>query len=131
MQQDMRSAALYGEVAIQGAGAVPVDGELAWPGYAADLYAGRLINGADAVGQIDRDVSAQIPVVDRLNRVANGTERGGAGRGIIRIDIQAERPGICLRHGIGDHLVRVQLLEAYVAVGRHLHEHVLVVRGVK
>ena len=41
--------------------------------------------------------------------------------------MERNRPAIGTSHGIGNHFVGIQLLEAHVAVGAHFHEHVFVV----
>ena len=75
----MRRAALDGDIAVQAAVGIPVDDQLSRSGNALNLRSGRLVDFAGAVGQIDINVRAQKPVVDRLHRVAQRAEVGIAG----------------------------------------------------
>ena len=45
--------------------------------------------------------------------------------------MERNRPAIGAGHGIGNHLVGIQLLEAHVAVSTHFHEHVFVVSRIE
>ena len=79
LEADMRRAALDGDKAVQAAVGITVDNQLSRPGNALNLRSGRLVDFACTVGQIDINVRAQKPVVDRLHRVAQRAKVGVAG----------------------------------------------------
>ena len=131
LKADVRRAALDRNIAVQAAVGITVNRQLARPGNTLNLRSGRLVNFAGAAGQINNHIRAEKTVVDCLHRVTQRAEISVAGAGIGRVHIQIQRPAIGRRHGIGDHLIGVQLLEAHVAVGAHFHEHIFIVGRIK
>ena len=132
LKQNVRGAARDGDIGAERAGAVAVEHEPSGACDAVDPHAAWLIDRtAEFAGQVYGHVIRQVLIVERLYRVAQRTEVCVARTRVRGLDIQRGRPVISQRHGVGDDLIRVQLLEANVAAGAHFHEHVLVVVGIE
>ena len=131
LKTDMGKAAVNLDVAVEDTVfAVAVDRQLARAGDATDDNAGGFV-GFPAPREIDRHVVGQKFVVQRLDSLTQRTKVRCCRCFNGQLHPQPLRTRIGRGNRVRDYFIRVQLLETDVAIGRHLHEHVLVVAGIK